>query len=352
MAHAKHFHSIARCSDCTNIRPPGVRIYGTWSRLLIASALCIAGTIAPELGSRPAVAFPDRPIHLIVPYPPGGPNDVIARLLANRLDGDLGQRVIVENRGGGNATLGVIAAARSAPDGYTIVLPGMPYAVNPSLFINVGYSFEQLAPVSIVTKGPLVLVVHPSLGVQSVQELIALAKARPGKIDYGSGAKGTSLHLAAELFKQAAQVDLQQIPYIGTNDLIPDMLTGRVPVVFLSPLIAKEHVVQARVLALGVTSATRSPAWPNTPTIAEAGVPGYSMETWYAVLAPQGTPKDIVDKLSEAIAQGVKSPEVRDKLETLGNVPVGSTAAEAAAYIEAEAKRWHEILRSAGIPRE
>ena len=279
MAHPKHFHSIAGCSDCTNIHPPGFRFYRTWSRLLIASALCIAGTIAPELGSRPAVAFPDRPIHLIVPYPPGGPNDVIARLLANRLDGDLGQRVIVENRGGGNATLGVIAAARSAPDGYTIVLPGMPYAVNPSLFINVGYSFEQLAPVSNVTKGPLVLVVHPSLGVQSVQELIALAKARPGKIDYGSGAKGTSLHLAAELFKQAAQVDLQQIPYIGTNDLIPDMLTGRVPVVFLSPLIAKEHVAQARVLALGVTSATRSPAWPNTPTIAEAGLPGYSMET-------------------------------------------------------------------------
>ena len=260
--------------------------------------------------------------------------------------------MIVENRGGGNANLGVIAAARSAPDGHTIVLPGMPYAVNPSLFTNVGYSFEQFAPVSIVTKGPLVLVVHPSLGVSSVQELIALAKARPGKIDYGSGAKGTSLHLAAELFKQAAQVDLQQIPYIGTNELIPDMLTGRVPVVFLSPLIAKEHVARARVLALGITSAKRSPAWPNTPTIAEAGLPGYSMEAWYAVLAPQGTPKDVVDKLSEAIAQAVKSPEVSDKLETLGNVPVGSTAAEATTYIEAEAKRWHEILGAAGIPRE
>jgi tripartite-type tricarboxylate transporter receptor subunit TctC len=327
-------------------------IYRTWSRLLIASAFCVAGTMLPELGPRTAGAFPDRPIHLIVPYPPGGPNDVIARLLANKLDGELGQGVIVENRGGGNANLGVIAAARSAPDGHTIVLPGMPYAVNPSLFTNVGYSFEQFAPVSIVTKGSLVLVVHPSLGVASVQELIALAKARPGKIDYGSGAKGTSLHLAAELFKQAAKIDLQQIPYIGTNELIPDMLAGRVPVVFLSPLIAKEHVAQGRVLALGITSATRSPAWPNTPTIAEAGLPGYSMEAWYVVLAPQGTPKDIVDKLSEAIAHVVKSPEVSGKLETLGNVPVGSTAAEAATYIEAEAKRWHEILRAAGIPRE
>jgi tripartite-type tricarboxylate transporter receptor subunit TctC len=320
--------------------------------LLIALALCLVAAPLAWLVPRLAAAYPDRPVHLLVPYPPGGPNDVVARLIADKLDGMLGQPVIVENRGGGNGDIAMAAAARAAPDGHTLVLPGMPYAVNPSLFLHAGYSFDQFAPVSIVTKGPLVLVVHPSLGVQSVQELIALARAQPGKINYGAGAKGTSLHLAAELFKQAAKVDLQLIPYIGTNELIPDLLTGRVPVVFLSPLVAKQYATQGKVLALGVTSATRSPAWPDTPTIAEAGLPGYAMEAWYAVLAPRGTATGVVDALSRAIAEVVKLPEVRGKLETLGNVPVGSTAAEAASYIEAEAKRWQETISAAGIPRE
>ena len=184
------------------------------------------------------------------------------------------------------------------------------------MFSNVGYAFDQLVPVSIVTSGPVVLVVHPSLGVKSVQELIDLAKAQPGKINYGSGGNGSSLHLAAELFKQQAKVDLQHVPYKGTNDLVADLLTGRMPVVFLSPLIAKQHVAHGDVLALGITSATRSASWPDTPTIAEAGVPGYAMEAWYAILAPRGTPQDVVDKLSAAIAVAVKSPDVSEKLET------------------------------------
>ena len=225
----------------------------------------------------------------------------------------------------------------------------MAYAVNPSLFSNVGYGFDQFVPVSIVTSGPLVLVVHPSLGVKSVQELIDLARAQPGKINYGSGGNGSSLHLAAELFKQQAKVDLQHVPYKGTNDLVADLLTGRVPVVFLSPLIAKQHVAHGDVLALGITSATRSASWPDTPTIAEAGVPGYAMEAWYAILAPRGTPQDVVDKLSAAIAAAVKSPDVSEKLESLGNVAVGSTAAEAAGYIDTEAKRWHDLLGAAFI---
>jgi tripartite-type tricarboxylate transporter receptor subunit TctC len=160
------------------------------------------------------------------------------------------------------------------------------------------------------------------------------------------------LHLAAELFKQAAKVDLQQIPYIGTNALIPDMLTGRVPVVFLSPLIAKQHVAEGNVLALGVTSATPSPAWPDTPPIAETGLPGYSFETWYAVLAPRGAPKEIVEKLSSAIAEAVKSPGASEKLASLGNVAVGSTPTDAASYIETEAMRWDGIIHAAGIARE
>ena len=302
--------------------------------------------------SQVAAGYPDRPIHLLVPYPAGGPNDVIARLIAHKLDDKFGQQVVVENRPGGSGNTAVIATARATPDGYTLLLHAMTYAVNPLLFSNVGYSFDQLAPVSIVAEGPLILVVHRSLGVKSLQALIAKAKAEPGKINYGSGGVGSSPHLAAELFKQAAGINLEHIPYKGTNDLIADLLTGRVPIVFLSPLIAKQHVTAGELLALGITSAERSPTWPDTPTIAEAGVPGYAMEAWYTVLAPKGTPSDVIEKLSRAIAEAVKSPDVSDKLASLGNAPRGTTAAEAQAYIDAESKRWHQIIRAAGIQPE
>jgi tripartite-type tricarboxylate transporter receptor subunit TctC len=319
--------------------------------ILVAWIFCLAAVAL--IGMAPAfAAYPDRPIHLLVPYPAGGPNDVIARLIADKLDRSLGQQVVVENRPGGSGNTAVIATARAAPDGYTLVLHAMAYAVNPSLFLDAGYTLDQLVPVSIVTEGPLVLVVHPSLGVKSVQELIALAKAEPGKINYGSGGVGSSPHLAAELFKQTAKIDLQHIPYKGTNDLIADLLTGRVPVVFLSPLIARQHVAAGELIALGITSDKRSPGWPGTPTIAEAGAPGYAMEAWYAVFAPKGTPKDIVDKLSAAIADAVKSNDVSDKLASLGNVPDGRAAAEAQAYVDAEARRWHEIVSAAGIHPE
>jgi tripartite-type tricarboxylate transporter receptor subunit TctC len=316
-------------------------------RLVTAIVAAFFAVIAP---AAQAQTYPERQIHLLVPYPAGGPNDVIARLLAAKLDETFGKpTVVVENRPGGAGNIAVATTARAAADGYTIVLPAMAYAVNPSLFSNVGYKFEQFTPVSIVTKGPLVLVVHPSLGVNSVQELIARAKKEPGKINYGSGGVGSSLHLAAELFKQSAQVDLQHVPYKGTNDLIADLLTGRVPVAFLSPLIAKQHVADGKLRALGITAAERSPSWPQTPTVAEAGVPGYVSEAWYAVLAPAGTPKPVVDRLSSAIAEAVKSPDGRGRLESLGNVAVGSTPAEAEAYIAAEARRWNEIATKANM---
>lgn len=313
----------------------------------LAAAILYAAL--PQAGAQAQSTYPDRPIHLFVPYPPGGPNDVIARLVANQLEQKFKQQIIVENRAGGSGNIAVVAAARAEPDGYTIVLPAMAYAVNPSLFTKVGYSFDQFVPVSIVTKGPLVLVAHPSLGVKSVKELIALAKKEPGKINYGSGGNGSSLHLAGEMFKYQAKVDLQHIPYKGTNDLIADLLTGRVPIAFMSPLIAKEHVTQGKLIALGVTSDKRSPSWPDVPTVAEAGVPGYAVEAWYAIIAPKATPKPVVDKLSAAIAEAVKSPEVAGKFAALGNDPVGSTPAEAAAYVDAEAKRWNEVLSAAGI---
>ena len=311
---------------------------------------CLAfATLLLATPLRAAADYPDRPIHLVVPYPAGGPNDTIARILGQKLSVSLGQPVLVENRPGGSGNIAIENTARAAPDGYTLVLPAMAYAVNPALFGKVNYTFDQFAPVSIVTKGPLVLVVTPSLGISSVKELIARAKANPGKLDYGSGGNGSSLHLAAEMFKQAAGVDIQHIPYKGTNDLTPDLITGRVPISFFSPLIAKQLVAEGKLRALGLTSEKRSSSWPDTPTVAEAGVPGYSVEAWYAVLAPKATPRDIVHKLSRAIAEAVNAPEVKEQFAKLGNDSVGSTAEEASAYIAREAERWAKLVRAANI---
>lgn len=316
-------------------------------RALTATAIAAALSFCTPASAQKT--YPERPIHLYVPYPAGGPNDVIARLVGQKLGDNLGQQIVIENRPGGSGNIAVEALSRAPADGYTLVLPAIAYAVNPALFSKVGYSFDQFAAVSIVTKGPLVLVVHPSLAVKSVKELIALAKAKPGALDYGSGGNGSSLHLAAELFKQQAGVNIQHIPYKGTNDLISDLLTGRVPISFMSPLIAKEHVRQGKLIALGVTSPQRSASWPDTPTVAEAGVPGYAVEAWYAILAPKGTPKPVVDKLSGEIAKAVQSPDVKARLATLGNESVGSTPAEAEKYIAEEADRWARLLKTANI---
>lgn len=326
--------------------------FNSYSRRLLTALSIAAVMTAALIVALPVTAradYPDRPIHLLVPYPAGGPNDVIARLVGAKLSESLKQQVVIENRPGGSGNIAAVTTARAEPDGYTIVLPAIAYAVNPTLFGNAGYTFDQFEPVSIVTKGPLVLVVHPSLGVKSVKELIEKARREPGKIDYGSGGTGSSLHLAGEMFKKEAGVNIMHIPYKGTNDLISDLLTGRVPVSFMSPLIAMDHVKQGKLLALGVTSPQRAAGWPDTPSIAEAGVPGYAVEAWYAVLAPKGTPKPVVDKLSKAIADAVNSPDVKQRLATLGNVSVGSTPAEAKAYIADEAKRWGDLLTAAGI---
>jgi tripartite-type tricarboxylate transporter receptor subunit TctC len=315
-------------------------------------ALVFVAACALPNGQATAADYPQRNVHLIVPYPAGGPNDVIARLLGQKLGEIWGHQVVIENRPGGSGNIAVEAVARAQPDGHTMALPAMAYAVNPALFNKVGYKFDDFAAVSIVTKGPVVLVVSPSLGVNSVQELIALAKQKPGALDYGSGGNGSSLHLAAEVFKQQAGVDIQHIPYKGTNDLIADLLSGRVPISFISPLVGRQLVNEGKLRALGVSSAKRLASWPETPAIAEAGVPGYEVEAWYAIVVPKATPKDVVEKLSRSIADAVKSPEVAQKLATLGNEAVGSTPAEADTYIRAEAERWEKVLRAANVKAE
>jgi tripartite-type tricarboxylate transporter receptor subunit TctC len=312
--------------------------------LLLAIALIGNGHVAVA-----ADKFPDHPLRLIVPYPAGGPNDVLARMVGAKLTDAFHEQVVVDNRPGAGGNLAVEVAARAQPDGYTLILPAMAYAVNPTLYSKVPYSFKEFAPVTIVAKGPLVLVIHPGSNINSVKDLIAAAKAKPGQLQYASGGNGSSLHLAGELFKYMAGVDLTHIPYKGTNDFIPDLLAGRVPISFSSPLVMQQHVKSGRLKALAVTSAKRSSGWGEIPTVAEGGVKGYEMDAWYAILVPAGTPPAIVGSLNKAIATGMRAPDVSEKLASLGMEAVVNDPDAAAKYIAAEAAKWEKVLRAANI---
>jgi len=303
---------------------------------------------ASPVAASAADAFPNRPVRLIVPYPAGGPNDVLARMVGGKLADAWGHQVVIDNRPGAGGNLAVEVASRAAPDGYTMILPAMAYAVNPSLYSKVPYTFEQFTAVTIVARGPLVLVVTPTAGLNSVKDLIAAAKAKPAQLQYASGGNGSSLHLAGELFKYVAGVDMLHIPYKGTNDFIPDLLSGRVPISFSSPLIMMSHVKANRLKALGVTSAKRVTGW-DVPTIAEAGLKGYEMDAWYAILVPSGTPQATVAQLNANIAQALHATDVQEKLSGLGMIAVGNSASEAAKYIAAEAAKWNKVARAANI---
>lgn len=318
-------------------------------------ACCAVGVLASAAWPTVPAAFaatdyPTRPVTMVVPYPPGGPNDVIARTLAPEMAQVLGRPMVIENRpgAGGNTATGYVAKAPA--DGYTVLLPGIPFAVNPFIFDKVPYAVADFRPIAVVAHGPLVLVAHPSLGVKSVAELIAAAKAKPGGIAYATGGTGTSLHLAGELFKRSAGVDLLHIPYKGTGELMADLLAGRTSVAFVSPLIVRQHVEGGRLVALGVTSLKPLRGMEQVPTIAQAGgLPGFEVYGWYGLLVPAGTPNDIVEKLSAASAQALKSKAVQEKLFSLGLDIIQTTPAEADAYIKAEMAKWGKLIKEANI---
>ena len=313
------------------------------------ATLALAAIASVPVAASAADVFPSHPVRLIVPYPAGGPNDVLARMVGGKLGETWGQQVVIDNRAGAGGNLAVEVASRATPDGYTLILPAMAYAVNPSLYTKVPYTFDQFTPVTIVAKGPLVLVVTPGAGINSVKDLIATARAKPGQLQYASGGNGSSLHLAGELFKYMAGVDILHSPYKGTNDFIPDLLSGRVPIAFASPLIMISHVKAGRLRALGVTSAKRSAGWSDIPTIAEAGLKGYEMDAWYTILVPAGTPQPIVAQLNKSIAQALRASDVQEKLAGLGMEAVGNSQQDAAKYIAAEAAKWNKVAKAANI---
>ena len=303
-----------------------------------------------RVAARQIPAYPDKPIRLIVPFAPGGGSDIIARLLAQKVATAWGQAVVVDNRGGGGSTIGTSMVARAVPDGYTILLTSISVAYLPALYSKLSYDTEKdLDPVTLLVTQPNLLVVHPAVPAQSVAELIALAKSRPGEIRYGSAGSGSSGHLAAELFRTTAGIDMVHVPYKGGGPAVPALIAGEVHVVILGMATLLPHVRSGRVRALAVTGATRAKGVPELATIAEAGLPGAEYETWYGLLAPAGTPSAIISKLNETFNRALAAQDVQERLAGIGVEPLGGTQQKFAAYLKSEIKKWTTVVRGANI---
>jgi tripartite-type tricarboxylate transporter receptor subunit TctC len=294
--------------------------------------------------------WPQRPIRFILPFPPGGGTDILGRLIAERLSANLGQPVVTENRGGAGGNVGAEAAARSAPDGYTIVLVAPSLAISPTLYSKLNYDpVKDFAPVSLVATVPNVMITQASLPVQTLQDFIAFAKSKPGALNFGSGGAGTSNHLAGELFNIVTGAKLVHVPYKGVNLAMQDVLAGNVHLVFIGIPAAAPHIKAGRLRALAVVAPQRSQALPEVPTVAEAGLRDFEVTTWYGVLAPAGTAKSVVNRLNSELVKIMHSPELKERLAATGTEPLTSTPEEFAAYIKREIAKWGEVIRKAGV---
>lgn len=304
-------------------------------------AVVLACTAAAALA-----AYPDKPIKIIVGFTPGGTADSVARILSVAMGARLGQTMVVENRAGANGNLATEFVQRSAPDGYTIFFTSIGHAVNPSLYKDAKYDpVKDFTPIGQVLSAPNVLVVPGNSPFNSVKELTAYAKAHPGKLDVASSGSGTSVHLSAELYKQIMGVHLVHIPYRGTGSLLPDLLSGVVAMSFPNLPSALPFIQSGKLKALGVTTAKRSDAAPQIPTLAEAGVPGYDMSTWYGLIGPANMPADVVQQLNQTLRQVLQDPQVRSKLVSQGVDPVTGTPQEFGSFIQRETKSWATLLK-------
>src|ERR1051326_1703910 len=278
-------------------------------------------------------AWPSRPIRFILPFPPGGGTDVLGRLVAERLGASLGQPVVTENRGGAGGNLGAEVVAHAAPDGYSILLAAPSLAISRTLYSKLAYdAVKDLAPISLVAAVPNVMVTHPSVPAHTLQEFIALAKAKPGAMNFGSGGAGTSNHLAGELFNIAAGVKLVHVPYKGVNLAMNGVLAGEVQLVFIGIPVPAPHIKAGRLTALAVLAPKRSPLLPDVPTAAEAGMPDFDVTTWYGILAPAGTPRPIILRLNSELTKIMHASDLQERLATLATEPLSSTPEEFAAY--------------------
>ena len=297
--------------------------------------------------------YPSRPIRLIVPFPPGGSNDIVARMVATQLGERLGQQVVIDNRGGAGGVLGTDLAAKSPPDGYTLLLISVAYAFGPALYKNLPYDPERaFAPVGILGSGAAALTVHPSLPVNTVQELIALAKAKPGTLNYASAGVGSLQHLACALFMIQAGIDVMHVPYKGGGPAMADVIAGQAQIVMPSLIQVVPHIKSGRLRVLGTSGTRRSAVLPDVPTISESGVPGYEAHNWWGILAPAGTPALVVEKLHKDLTSVLSSQETEKRFETEGAEVVRMTPAEFGGFISAELVKWSRVAREVGIKAE
>ena len=297
-----------------------------------------------------AQSYPSKPIHLIVPFPPGGPTDIVGRLVAQKISEGIGQPVVVENRPGAGGTVGSSAAAKAAPDGYTLLYGSTStLAIAPSLYRNIAYDPRKaFAPISLVSSGPILITVNEKVPARTLKEFIDLAKKQPGKLSYSSGGNGTPPHLAGELFKVIAGVDLLHVPYKGGGPAITDLAGGQVQAVFEGQVALMPHLQSGRARALAITGPKRSPALPDVPTVAEAGLPKYDANFWSGVVAPAGTPADTITRLNGVLVKALATPEVRDTLTKQGLEPAGNTPQQFAAHIAAEVEKWAAVVKTSG----
>ncbi|MBI4193634.1 MAG: tripartite tricarboxylate transporter substrate binding protein [Betaproteobacteria bacterium] len=297
--------------------------------------------------------YPQRPIRIVVPSSPGGGTDILTRFLTPSLSQRLGQPVVVDNRGGAGSIIGNDVVAKSQPDGYTLLMGISTLAILPALHRKLPYdALRDLAPITQTISAPNILVVHPSLPVKSVKELIAFARSRPGELNFGSAGKGTNPHLSMELFLSMTGLKMVHIPYKGLGPAIPDLLAGHIAVMTATMLTGLPHARTGRLRALGVTGARRISAAPDIPTVAEAGVPGYEATQWYGLLAPAGTPRDIVARLNTELVAVLRTPAIGQKFVADGANPVGNTPEEFAHVLRAETGKWAKVVQAAGIRPE
>jgi tripartite-type tricarboxylate transporter receptor subunit TctC len=321
-----------------------------FSRRAVFAALALSACTG--VFSQPA--YPDKPIRLVVPYPPGGFTDILGRLLSAQLQTRLGQTVVVDNKGGGGSTIGSAMVARAPADGYTLLLVAPDLAINESLMASrLSYDARKdFSPVIRAAWSPMVLVTHPSVPAKNVNEFLALAKARPGKINFASGGIGTGAHLALELFKTRAGVDVTHVPYKGNGPATSDLLGGQVSAMFLQYAVAKPHVAGGKLVMLATPSGKRSPAIPDVPTLAESGLPGFDVEPWFGIVAPAGTPAAIVNRLNAEIGKIMQQNDVKDLLASFGAAPSVSSPQEFGKFIDSEVTRWAEVVKASGAKAE
>jgi len=310
--------------------------------IMVLAAACAAGTAAAQ-------SYPVKPLRLIVASAPGGGTDFVARLMGARLGEALGQQVIVENRPGGGSTIGIEYGMRSAPDGYTLNMVSPSYSIMPSLYPIKFDALNDFTPIVLVARGPYVIVVHPSLPVKSIRELVALARARPNQITYGTSGTGAVVHLSTELFLYMAGVKMTHVPYKGGGPAMTDLLAGQIQLVFATTQVGLAQVKAGRLRALAVSTPERVPSEPAIPTVTESGVPGYEVVNWHALIGPKGLPRPVVERLNGEMNRILRQKDLEERLQTDGVAPAGGTPEQLYAQIKKEIEQWRGVVQRAGI---